>query len=148
MIYIYKEHKKFINLLHPIWCNQCPLRRVRTWWEPCHTTLVHRLLGRGAPLTPIIPLTPLSPVVIAIIILSIIIIRASTLLPRIIPTRLRRLPRCLRCLRLHRRCPLLWCLRLHQRCPLLRCLRLHRRGRPLPPCLRPPPGGPRRPGLP
>src|SRR3954466_4518134 len=74
------------------------------------------------------PPHPLSPVVIAIIILiNIIIIRASTLLPRIIPTRLRRLPRCLRCLRLHRRCPLLRCLRLHQRCPLLRCLRLHRR---------------------
>src|SRR3954464_10928461 len=108
MIYIYKEHKKFINLLLPIWRNQCPLRRVRTWWEPCHTTLVHRLLGRGAPLTPPLPPTPPpppSPVVIAIIILiSIIIIRASTLLPRIIPTRLRRLPQCLRCLRLHRRC--------------------------------------------
>src|SRR3954464_13728397 len=51
-IYIYKEHKKFINLLLPIWRNQCPLCRVRTWWEPCHTTLVHRLLGRGAPLPP------------------------------------------------------------------------------------------------
>src|SRR3954465_13041315 len=61
MIYIYKEHKKFINLLLPIWRNQCPLRRVRPWWEPCHTTLVHRLLGRGAPLTPIIPLTPSAP---------------------------------------------------------------------------------------
>src|SRR4051812_13542148 len=61
MIYIYKEHKKFINLLLPIWRNQCPLRRVRTWWESCHTTLVHRLLGRGAPLTPIIPLTPSAP---------------------------------------------------------------------------------------
>src|SRR3954470_15204030 len=127
MIYIYKEHKKFINLLLPIWRNQCPLRRVRTWWEPCHTTLVHRLLGRGAPLTPLIPPPPPSPVVIAIIILSIIIIRASTLLPRIIPTRLRRLPRCLRCLRLHRRCPLLRCLRLPRRYrPLLRGLR-HRR---------------------
>src|SRR3954463_5785076 len=61
MIYIYKEHKKIINLLLPIWRNQCPLRRVRTWWEPCHTTLVHRLLGRGAPLTSIIPSPPSAP---------------------------------------------------------------------------------------